>query len=444
MTIKSSLIDGKARLGVWGCGYIGLTTMINFAAQGVYCVGYDINKDIIQSLSKGEVPIPNLEYWLGYKPSAVLNGMAMFTPDWQDMMCKDVKVHLIAIPTEKNGEPWFEPLKDVMAKISKRHPNGSPDLIIIESTLTPGMFDKVVVKILEDVGLEIGKDVCVGHAPRRDWFDSPEKNMKSLPRVIGGTNQETVDTIKEVLGIVCDKLIPVPDVHVVEMVKSVENSILHVCATYACQLASAYPDVDVAEVLRLASTHWRIPLYYPSVGTGGYCIPVSSKYVKGGATYPEALRITDEVLNSDQSQPFRIASLMVGKNRGGAIGILGLSYKRDLKVHTLSPVLGIVKGLKELNATVKVYDPYYTSEEIQRIVGVDSFAYPEDLGEFGGLIIVPQHRVFSQTPKTELFKYLKRGQAILDNEGIWSKWRDDFVAAGIDYHRVGDKGWCIC
>jgi len=444
MNFRCQLIDGKAKLGVWGTGYIGLTTMINFAKSGVYCVGYDVDARAVESLSRGELHIPTLDYWLGYKPDKALMGMIRATGDWRDMLAEDIKVHLIAIPTERNGDPWFEPLEDVITKLSNRKPSiDNPDLIIIESTLTPGMFDKVVVGILEKAELAVGWEFLIGIAPRRDWFDSPEKNLKALARVIGGTNPETSEAMRDVLGIICDKLIVVPDTKIVEMVKATENSILHICATYACQMASAYPDVDVGEVFRLAATHWRIPLYYPSVGTGGYCIPVSSKYIRDGAPHPEFLGLTKETLRSDYNQPYYIAEVMFKKAHGGAIGILGLSYKRDLKVHTLSPVLRIAEGLKQIGVVVKVFDPYYAAEEIRRIVGVDTFRYPDDLSQFAGLIIVPPHRLFGQTPKNVLFEHLREGQTILDNEGIWSKWKDDFIAKGIDYHRVGDKGWCV-
>ncbi len=441
--IKNLLIDGKAKVGIWGCGYIGLTTAINFAKEGIYCVGYDVDPKAIQSLSKGDLPIPTLNYWLGYRTDSLLAKMIEPVSDWRRMLADDVKVHLIAIPTERGGEPWGEPLRDVLSKLVQRKPRGCPDLIIIESTLTPGMFDNIVVKVLEDARLVIGGDVLVGLAPRRDWFDSPEKNLKALPRVIGGTNQETTDTMKGVLGIVCDKLIGVPDVHIVEMVKAVENSILHICATYACQVASAYPNVDVGEVFRLAGTHWRIPTYYPSVGTGGYCIPLSSKYIRDGAPRPEFLKITEETIRSDYNQPFYIADLMARKVDGRSIGILGLSYKRDLKVHILSPSLRIIEHLKKLKVEVKVFDPYYADDEVRRITGINAFNYPEGLSQFEGLIIIPPHRVFGQTPKDALFKFMREGQAILDNEGIWEKWRDDFIAMGIDYHRVGDRGWCL-
>ncbi len=442
--LKSLLVDGKVKLGVWGCGYIGLTTMINFAKEGVYCVGYDVDQKAIESLKNGVLHIPTLDYWLGYKPDESLMRMIKPTSDWADMLADDVKVHLIAIPTEKNGEPWSVPLTDVITKISQRKPTeGNPDLVIIESTLTPGMFESIVLRIFENSGWTVGKEFLVGIAPRRDWFDSPEKNLKQLTRVIGGTDMRTSEVMKQVLGTICDKLVIARDTRIVEMVKAVENSILHVCATYACQLASAYPDVDVREVFGLASTHWRIPLYYPSVGTGGYCIPLSSKYIRDGAPRPEFLRITEEVIRSDRGQPSYVADIMAHKVKNGAIGILGLSYKRDVKVHTLSPALKIIEGLKNRNVNVLVYDPYYTKEEVWKIAGANTLSYPEDLGYVSGIIIVPPHRLFGQTPKNVLFKYLKKGQSILDNEGIWEKWRADFAEAGIDYHRVGDKGWCL-
>jgi nucleotide sugar dehydrogenase len=444
LAIKQLLIDGKARIGTWGCGYIGLTTMINFAKEGIYCLGYDANQNVLDSLSRGELHIPTLDYWLGYKPDFFLMRMIKPASKWADMLADDVKVHLIAVPTERYGEPWAEPLKDVIKKIRERKPTAeNPDLVIIESTLTSGWFGGIVVKLLEEAGLKVGKDILVGIAPRRDWFDSPEKNLKELARVIGGTTPETCEAMKEVLGIICDHLIVVPDTNIVELVKAVENSILHVCSAYACQLASAYPDVDMGEVFRLASTHWRIPLYYPSVGTGGYCIPLSSKYIRDGAPHPEYLKITEEVIHSDEIQPLFVAGIMSKKTRCGSIAMLGLSYKRDLKVHTLSPALRIIEGLRVLGIDVRAFDPYYTDLETYQIAGVKSFSYPEGLSQFAGIIIVPPHRMFGQTPKDVLFKHVRKGQVILDNEGIWEKWRNDFVSSGVDYHRVGDKGWCL-
>jgi len=441
--IRSLLVEGKAKLGVWGCGYIGFTSMVNFANEGVCVIGHDVDPSVTSSISKGELRIPNLDYWIGFPVKPLIqNKMIQTTANWEDMLDRDICVHLIAVPTEKEGEPWQEPLLDVMGKLSKRSPTPEePDLIIIESTLTPGTFDNIVIKTLVDAGKSVGQEFLVGIAPRRDWFDSPEKNLKALTRVIGGANPETTEIMLGVLGIVCDNLISASDHRIVEMVKSVENSILHVCAIYATQLACAYPNLNIVEVLKLASTHWRIPLYYPSVGTGGYCIPLSSKYIRDGASHPEVLKLIEQTIQFDQNQPYFVADLIAKKVSGNKIGILGLTYKRDLKVHILSPSLRIIERLKAHGLSVSVHDPYYTSKEVFDLVGVNTFSYPEELSKFDGLIIVPPHRIYAQTPKSILLDNLHQGQVVLDNMGVWAKWQEDMIEKGIDYHRVGDAGW---
>ena len=168
---------------------------------------------------------------------------------------------------------------------------------------------------------------------------------------------------------------------------------------------------------------------------------MSSKYVRDGASHPAFLKLIEQTLHFDQNQPYFVADLMARKTSGGNIGVLGLTYKRDLKVHILSPALGIIERLKAHGRSVRAHDPYYTPSEVQDIVGIETFSYPDDLPEFDGLVIVPPHRAYAQTPKSVLLDRLRKGQVVLDNEGIWEKWRADMGAKGIDYHRVGDKGW---
>lgn len=444
ISIRERLIDNEAKIGIWGSGYIGFTSAINFALNGVRTICFDINSEVVKSINKGKVNIPNLDYWLGFSSgSLVKNGLLSATDKWQDLLKDEVCVHLIAVPTERNGEPWNSALKDVITKISQKKPTvKNPNLIIIESTLVPNETDEIVIKIIEDHGHQVGKEFLVGVAPRRDWFHSPEKNLKNLPRVIGGTTPKTSKIMKEVLGIVCDHLLLASDHKVVEMVKSVENSLLHIPSVYAMQLSRAYPEVDIKEVLKLASTHWRIPLYYPSMGTGGYCVPISSKYVNLGASFPEFLTITEEAIRWDLEQPKFIAQLINSKTKG-KIGMLGITYKGDLKVHVLSPALAIIRYLKEMGREVYTHDPYYTSKELLKVSGVGTFSYPDDLSKFKAIIIVPEHRMYMQTPKETLFKNLHKGQIILDNVGTWEKFRIEFKKHGIIYHCIGDKNWCL-
>jgi len=438
--LKKSLQEGDKKIGVWGTGYIGFSSMANFAVGGVKTIGTDVSKEIVDKINNGEVPISNLEYWLGFDVKPLVESeLIKATTDWKELISNDVAAHLIAIPTEKDGKPWDVALIDVINKITdlKELDMKSSPLIIIESTLTPNRTDDVVIPILEEKGLEVGKDILVGVAPRRDWFISPEKNLKTLPRVIGGTTPETTELMREVLSIVCDNLVPAPDHRHAEMVKSIENAYRHMEITLANQLSLAYPGINMREVLRLVGTKWNIGTYHPSFGTGGYCIPLASQYVLLGARHPERLTLLHSTINTDQSLPYIVADSIV-KRGAKKVGILGLAYKGDLKVHTLSPTIKLVERLKEKGVDVKVNDPYYSYEEIHRIVSVGSFDFPSGLKEFDTILIVADHREYRSIPDKDITDNLKNCRLILDNVDIWG---DIEFGHHIEYHVAGDKGW---
>lgn len=334
---------------MWGTGYIGFSTMANFASEGVSCLGTDVSEKIVSTINSGKTPVPNMEYWLGFNPKYLVDsGMMAATVDWQKALGSEFAVHMIAIPTEKEDNPWDGALEDVMTKIAKQiaKSDNSP-LVIIESTLTPNKTDNLVIPILEKEGLHPGKDIFLGVAPRRDWFISPEKNLRTLPRIVGGTTPETTNLMIEVLSVVCDKLVPAPDHRHAEIVKSIENAYRHMEITLANQLSLAYPSLNMIEVLRLVGTKWNVNVYHPSFGSGGYCIPLSSKYVLEGAEKPEHLTLLKNTVSTDSNLPSIVADRIADRGFRN-VGILGLSYKGDLKVHVLSPALRIAKRLMEL------------------------------------------------------------------------------------------------
>ena len=438
-TLKEELLTGEKKVGIWGIGYIGYSSMANFAKNGVTCLGTDIIQEVVDNVNRGRIAIPNMEYWLGFdvQPLAAA-GLMEATPDWQDLIHNDIGVHLICIPTEKGGDPYDDILIDVTKKLCKYRDikTDHPPLVIIESTITPNKVDDLVIPLFEEHGLTPGETILLGVAPRRDWFVSPEKTLKVLPRVVGGTTPETTDLMVDILGIVCDTLLKATDHRHAALVKSIENAYRHVEIALANQLSLAYPGINMTEVLNLVGTKWNIGTYHPSFGTGGYCIPLAPKYVLTGAENPEALSILKTALDSDNDMPQHVVDSLV-KRGAQSVGILGLAYKGDLKVDILSPTVRIVSGLKAENISVKVSDPYYTAEEIKTIAGAESFAFPEGLTEFDVIVIVADHMHYRFVPQHVIKSNLKKCTLILDNTGVWNH----IPFGGIEYHEAGDKGW---
>ena len=439
--LRRQLLEGQRKVAVWGTGYIGFSTMTNFAARGISCVGTDVSEVAVSAINNCRIPVPNMEYWLGFDTKYLVQSeMMTATLDWNKLLAPEFAVHMIAVPTEKEDKPWDGALEDVTKKIAKQPANtDEAPLVIIESTLTPKKTDSLIIPILESNGLSIGNDILVGVAPRRDWFISPDKNLKSLPRIVGGTTPDTTKLMVEVLGIICDNLIPATDHRHAEIVKSVENAFRHVEITLANQLTLAYPKLDMTEVLRLVGTKWNVETYHPSFGSGGYCIPISSHYVLEGAEKPERLTILKETIATDSILPITLADYLA--NRGiRKVGILGLAYKGDLKVHVLSPTLRMARRLMDRSVSVKINDPYYSREEIKKITGADSFEFPDGLSEFECILIVAGHRLYRAISENQLKRRLSKCKLIIANlEETWSDF--DWKSSGIEYHIAGDSNW---
>jgi hypothetical protein len=171
------------------------------------------------------------------------------------------------------------------------------------------------------------------------------------------------------------------------------------------------------------------------------CIPLSSKYVLEGAEEPTQLTILADTVRTDEHLPVLVADRIADKGFT-SVGILGLSYKGDLKVHILSPALRISKRLIERGVDVKINDPYYTSDEIRKVTGAETFQFPTDLSEFDCIVIVAGHRAYKAIPESDLKRYMTKCRLVLDNlEEIWKSF--DWNSIGIKYVVAGDRNWLL-
>ena len=437
MNYQKLLRSKKFKIAVWGTGYIGLSTMVYFSKENINCIGYDIDKEKIRKINSGILPLKDLKTWFGFDiKKLVKQNYLKATSDFDDLNKENFLVHFIAIPTEKDGKPYYEPLLNVLDKIVKLKnvDNQFPPIIIVESTLAPKVSDNKIIPFLEKSKLEIGKDILFSVAPRRDWFIEGVKNLKNLDRVYGSTDRRSALATRDVLSIVCKKLHEASSYKVSEMVKSVENAYRHMDITLANQLSLAFPKDNMREVLKLVGTKWNLETFHPGIGTGGYCIPLSSRYILSQVKDKNKLTLLRETIKTDDNMNLILAK-SIAKKRFKKIGILGISYKRNIKVSVLSKVIPLVRSLKKNKLNVKLNDPYFTDKEIKDILDVKTFKFPNDLNKFDCIIITVDHKQF-KIPEKKLKKYLKKCKFIVDHDGAWKNYN-----LSNNYHLSGDSNW---
>ncbi len=437
MNYHLDLKKRKSKIAVWGSGYIGLSTMAFFSKNKIKCVGYDIDFDKVKKINAGKLPIKELKDWFGFDiKKSVKDKYLQATNDHKTFNEDVFNVHFVAIPTEKDGKPFFDILFNVLKKliviIKKKK---TKPVIIIESTLTPECSEKKIIPFFKKYDLKPGKDFIYGVAPRRDWFVEGTKSLVDIDRVFGSTDNRSSKIIKNILSIVCKNLHEATSHKVSEMVKSIENAYRHMEITLANQLSLAYPKENMREVLKLVGTKWNVGTYHPGFGTGGYCIPLSSQYVLKEVKDKSKLTLLRETIKTDNNINILIAKSLIKKGFK-KIGVLGLSYKGNLKVDILSPVIPFIKYLKSKKISVKLFDPYYSPSEIKKIVGVKSFKYPQGLSKFDCIVISIDHKEFKNN--ILIAKHLSNCKYILDNMKAWEKIK---IPHNTIYKISGDKNW---
>lgn len=421
----AGLAAREARLAVWGLGYIGSSTAEAFAAAGVDVIGYDPDSERVAVLRASQAD----------KKFAVSSAVAAVLHD-------DCRVHMIAVPTEREGEPFNGALvsvfTDLAHAIADGPLSGTCPLVVIESTLPPGTTEEVLFPLLVKHGLTIGRDLLVGLAPRRDWFLAEGYGLRELDRIYSGVDDLSAIAVRDVLALVNDVLHQAPSHLEGELVKCVENAYRHMDITLANELSLAFPHVDMVEVLRLAGTKWNIGTYHPSFGTGGYCIPLSSRYLITGARHPQELGLLRRAVETDDRMRILVADAV--RSRPPVV-ILGIAYKGGIKVDILSPAKAIVQRLLEHGVEVTVHDPMYTNEEIEKLlgVGVTTDDVAGALRAARTVLIIPDHPEFTDSLYMEALNHPREGGLrVIDNHGVLAAatWADH-----VKYSRAGGENW---
>ena len=117
----------------------------------ITCVGYDVDSSKIKKINSGVLSLADLSKWFGFDiKELVKQNYLKATSNYKDLVTEDFIVHFIAIPTERNGKPFYKPLINVLSKIANINQNSkNPPIVIVESTLAPKVTDKKIIPFLK-------------------------------------------------------------------------------------------------------------------------------------------------------------------------------------------------------------------------------------------------------------------------------------------------------
>ena len=274
-------------------------------------------------------------------------------------------------------------------------------LVILESTVSPGTVEEIVIPVLEKSGLKAGNDFFLPHCPERINPDNKQWNVKTIPQIVGGLDKISTELSFELYNTILEsKVLKLSSLKNVEATKIVENTFRDINIAFVNELARTFDKIgiDVEEVINAAATKpFGFLPHCPGCGVGEHFIAVDPYYLiekaeTKGFNY-SFLKLSRQI-NNDMPHYTVIKTTkalnQIKKSvRGASIAILGLSYKGGVEDTRESPAFPIIKELKELGAKITIYDPYILNKST-----VDSL--DEALKKNDCIVIVTNHPEFKK------------------------------------------------
>ncbi len=355
----------SARVGIIGLGYVGLPLAVEFAQHGYAVTGFDVDPWKIGEINGGRSYI--LDVKTEHVARAVADGTLRATADMSALRDMDVIDICVPTPLRKTRDPDLSYVVKAVDAVKAHLRPGQ--LVILESTTYPGTTDEVVQPALEENGLKAGKDFYLAFSPERVDPGNPKYSTKTIPKVVGGVNQDSTDLAAELHGSAIDSVVKVSSTQVAEMVKLLENTFraVNIGLVNEIALMSHRMNIDVWEVIDAAGTKpFGFMPFYPGPGLGGHCIPIDPFYLswKARQTGFEA-RFIELAGHVNGSMPAfvveRIAEALNTRKKainGSKIHLLGVAYKKDVSDMRESPALDVLELLERRGASVSYTDPF--------------------------------------------------------------------------------------
>ena len=429
------------KIAIVGTGYVGLVTGTCFAEMGteVFCV--DVDKNKIDNLKKGIVPIyePGLDELVARNMQA---GRLHFTTELKECLDEvEVLFSAVGTPPDEDGSADLKYVLEV-ARTVGRYMN---KYILV---VTTAQKVKQAIKN-EQIKRNVNIEFDIASNPEFLKEGAAVKDFMSPDRVVVGVESERAEKLMSKLYrpfLLNNFRVIFMDVPSAEMTKYAANAMLATRISFMNDIANLCEIVgaDVNMVRKGIGTDARIGsrFLYAGCGYGGSCFPKDVKaLMKTAADSGYQMRILEavEAVNEEQKSILfrKLVKHFNGDIKGKRIALWGLAFKPETDDMREAPSLVLIEKLRNAGCLVSAYDPV-AIPEAQRRLPEDVISYVKDIYEAvidaDALLLVTEWKEF-RMPSWSVIKKLMATPLILDGRNIYDK--AELEEAGFIYHCIG-------
>ncbi len=435
---------------VVGAGYVGLVTGACLADVGNHVVCVDTDRDKIDGLNRGIVPIhePGLDQLVADNREA---GRIRFTTDTAHGVAHGEVIFIaVGTPPDEDGSADLAHVLEAARSVGE-HMDGYR-VVATKSTVPVGTAEQVRTVIGEALASR-GQSVEFGMVSNPEFLKegaAVDDFMKPDRIIIGSDNEGALEVMRNLYAPFNrnhERVIAM-DIPSAELTKYTANAMLATKISFMNEMANLAErlgaDIEAVRVGIGADPRIGYHFIYPGCGYGGSCFPKDVKalyHTAGVVGYEARILAAVEAVNNDQKRVLvnKLMGHFNGTLQGRTFALWGLSFKPDTNDMREAPSRVVIESLWEQGARVQAFDPLATAEA-RRIYGErdDLDLNDEDpyavLQMADALIVVTEWRAF-RAPDIDRIRDTMRGDAIFDGRNVFLP--EAVRTAGLHYHGIG-------
>jgi len=446
MELDQAIKDRSARIAVIGIGYVGLPTAVNFAENGFNVIGVSRTREKVSAINQGSCYLKDLN--IDERVAGVVRRekLSATTDTTEATKKSDVIVITVPTPVTHDKKPDLSFVISAGRDISQGLGHGK--LVVLESTVYPGVTEEVLKPVLEESGLRAGIDFGLSYCPERYNPGDVAHGILDVVRVVGGITPHWTEITAQLYKNNAKDVVTVKDIRTAEAAKVIENIQRDLNIALMNELALIFErlNIDIMDVIKAASTKWNFNVYYPGAGVGGHCLPVDPYYLVHKA---EELGYHSQVITAGRAindyMPHHVSQLVADALNeqeravnGSKIAVLGLSYKENVGDYRESPCEVVVGELKKRGAQVHLVDPYIEQSTLKKFAFPEKNAY-DAAKAADALVLLTAHNDFEGLDLLRI-KDTMRTPIIVDGRRFFDP--ETATKLGFIYKGVGAKNSC--
>ena len=445
--IQAHLTSNSLKVGIVGIGRIGLPTALCFANSGFETIGIDINAELVNMVNSGDYPLKD-EPEFDKIFEAVMHQKKLVATTNISKAVLECDIILLSLPTPIDDQniPDYTALLLVGKSLNKVLSNGQ--IVIVESTVEPGFIENELLQTIEgpDRTLKSGIDFHLAACPEIANPGEIMKDFKNLPRLVGSIDEKISSIVSQIYTHVFGvELILMPNCKTANAVKLTTNAFRDINIAFVNELALLFEKlgIDTYTVIDAAKRKYNFQPHFPGAGVGGQCLPTNSyQYLNSSKKIDDNfLKIVKEARKINENMPNHVVNLLSNalsesntSLNNSTIALLGVSYKPNIHDVQIAPSKEIIKILKEKNAKIKIFDPYFTTQ----VFGLNTEKSISDaLSESDAAILITGHKEF-QNLDLKKFSNTMKNPILVDCTGLVNP--HDAKENGIIFRGIGRGG----